>query len=50
MPVIAGFNEGEIRSLLYFMPSDVPANQAAYEADARRRFGLEADAFLAVLS
>jgi para-nitrobenzyl esterase len=48
VPVLAGFNEGEIRSLLYFMPSNVPANQAAYQADVRRRFGPEADAFLAV--
>lgn len=48
VPVIAGFNEGEIRSLLYFMPSNVPPNQAAYEADVRRRFGAEAAAFLAV--
>lgn len=48
VPVIAGFNEGEIRSLLHFMPSDVPATQAAYQADVRRRFGAEADAYLAV--
>jgi para-nitrobenzyl esterase len=48
VPVIAGFNEGEIRSLLYFMPGDIPANRAAYEADVRRRFGAEAAAFLAV--
>lgn len=48
VPVIAGFNEGEIRSLLYFMPSEIPASRAAYEADVRRRFGAEADAFLAV--
>lgn len=48
VPVIAGFNEGEIRSLLYFMPKDVPANQAAYQADVRRRFGADANAFLAV--
>ncbi|HEY5759027.1 MAG TPA: carboxylesterase family protein [Steroidobacter sp.] len=48
VPVIAGFNEGEIRSLLHFMPSEVPATQAAYEVDVRRRFGTEADAYLAV--
>jgi para-nitrobenzyl esterase len=48
VPIIAGFNEGEIRSLLYFMPSNVPASQAAYQADVRRRFGTEADDFLAV--
>jgi para-nitrobenzyl esterase len=48
VPVIAGFNEGEIRSLLYFMPRNVPATQAEYQADVRRRFGSDADAFLAV--
>lgn len=48
VPVIAGFNEGEIRSLLHFMPKNVPATQAAYQADVRRRFGTEADAFLAI--
>jgi para-nitrobenzyl esterase len=48
VPVIAGFNEGEIRTLLYVMPKDIPADQAAYVADVRRRFGSEADAFLAV--
>lgn len=48
VPIIAGFNEGEIRSLLYFMPRNVPATQHEYRADVRRRFGSEADAFLAV--
>lgn len=48
VPLIAGFNEGEIRSLLHFMPGSVPASQAEYEADVRRRFGSEAAAFLAV--
>jgi para-nitrobenzyl esterase len=48
VPTIAGFNEGEIRSLLYFMPSEVPVSQAAYEADVRRRFGAEAATFLKV--
>ncbi|WP_331066992.1 carboxylesterase/lipase family protein [Steroidobacter sp.] len=45
--VIAGFNEGEIRSLPYFMPP-WPETRAAYEADVRRRFGDQAPAFLAV--
>lgn len=48
VPLIAGFNEGEIRSLLHFMPREVPDTQAAYEADVRRRFGSAAAAFLAV--
>ncbi len=47
VPVLAGFNEGEIRSLLFLMPK-APATQAAYEADVRRRFGAQADAYLAV--
>jgi carboxylesterase type B len=47
VPVIAGFNEGEIRSLLFLMPK-APDSQSAYEADVRRRFGDEAPAYLAV--
>jgi para-nitrobenzyl esterase len=46
VPVLAGFNEGEIRSLLFLMPK-APATQVAYEADVRRRFGASAAAFLA---
>ena len=47
VPVLAGFNEGEIRSLLFLMPK-APDNRAAYEADVRRRFGAKASDFLAV--
>ncbi|MEG3152277.1 carboxylesterase family protein [Sphingomonas sp. ZT3P38] len=47
VPVLAGFNEGEIRSLLFLMPK-APDSQAAYVADVRRRFGPEADAYLTV--
>ena len=47
VPVLAGFNEGEIRSLLYLMPK-APDSQPAYEADVRRRFGAQASDFLAV--
>lgn len=47
VPVLAGFNEGEIRSLLFLMPK-APATQAAYEADVRERFGEQASAYLAV--
>jgi para-nitrobenzyl esterase len=47
VPVLAGFNEGEIRSLLFLMPR-APDSQAAYVADVRRRFGAAADAYLAV--
>lgn len=47
VPIMAGFNEGEIRSLLYLMPK-VPDSPTAYEADVRRRFGAQAAEFLAV--
>ncbi|HVY85169.1 MAG TPA: carboxylesterase family protein [Caulobacterales bacterium] len=47
VPVLAGFNEGEIRSLLFLMPH-APDTSAAYVADVRRRFGAEADRYLAV--
>jgi len=47
VPVLAGFNEGEIRSLLYLMPS-APDSPSAYVADVRRRFGAQAAQFLAV--
>src|SRR5690606_21289455 len=42
-----GFNEGEIRSLRMLMPK-APGSQAAYVADVRHRFGVEADAYLKV--
>jgi para-nitrobenzyl esterase len=47
VPVLAGFNEGEIRSLLFLMPK-APDTQAAYESDVHRRFGEKASTFLAV--
>jgi para-nitrobenzyl esterase len=47
VPVLAGFNEGEIRSLLFLMPK-APASQSAYLADVRSRFGAQAPAYLAV--
>jgi len=47
VPIIAGFNEGEIRSLPFLMPK-APDSQAAYIADVRRRFGSKASDFLAV--
>ena len=46
-PVLAGFNEGEIRSLLFLMPK-APDSQVAYEADVRQRFGAQAASYLAV--
>ena len=47
VPVLAGFNEGEIRSLLFLMPK-APDTQAAYKADVHRRFGSAAGRYLAV--
>jgi para-nitrobenzyl esterase len=45
VPVIAGFNSGEIRSLRYLAPPP-PAGAAAYEAAIRERYGDLADEFL----
>jgi para-nitrobenzyl esterase len=47
VPVLAGFNEGEIRSLLFLMPK-APDSRAAYLADVRQRFGVRAAAYFAV--
>ncbi|MBE1527156.1 para-nitrobenzyl esterase [Sphingopyxis sp. OAS728] len=45
VPMIAGFNIGEIRSLRILAPP-VPANAAAYETSIRERYGDLADAWL----
>ncbi|GAA0629100.1 carboxylesterase family protein [Brevundimonas kwangchunensis] len=45
VPVLAGFNSGEIRSLRMLAPP-VPADAAAYERTIRERYGDLADAFL----
>ena len=45
VPLIAGFNAGEIRSLTPLAPP-VPASAAAYESAIRERYGDLADAFL----
>jgi para-nitrobenzyl esterase len=45
VPVVAGFNQGEIRSLMMLAPRP-PATAAAYEAAIRERYGDQADAFL----
>jgi len=47
VPVLAGFNSGEIRSLRSLMPPAV-ADAAAYEKEIRARYGDLADAFLAL--
>jgi len=45
VPLLAGFNSGEIRSLTPLAPP-VPASAAAYESTIRERYGDLADAFL----
>ncbi len=45
VPVLAGYNEGEIRSLRILLPPP-PASAEAYEAEIRARYGERADAFL----
>jgi para-nitrobenzyl esterase len=46
VPILAGFNEGEIRSLRFLLPPP-PADAAAYTGEIRARYGDLADAFLA---
>lgn len=45
VPILAGFNEGEIRSLRFLLPP-APANGDAYANEIRARYGDLADAFL----
>lgn len=45
VPVLAGYNEGEIRSLRFLLPPP-PADAAAYTREIRARYGDLADAFL----
>jgi para-nitrobenzyl esterase len=45
VPLLAGFNSGEIRSLRILAPP-VPADAATYEKEIRARYGDLADAFL----
>jgi para-nitrobenzyl esterase len=45
VPVLAGFNQGEIRSLMMLAPKP-PASAAAYEQTVRARYGDQAGAFL----
>lgn len=47
VPILAGFNTGEIRSLRSLMPPAV-ADAAAYEKEIRARYADLADAFLAL--
>lgn len=45
VPVLVGFNSGEIRSLRFLAPA-VPASESAYVAEIRKRYGPLADAWL----
>lgn len=45
VPILTGFNQGEIRSLLMLAPK-APADAATYEKEIRARYGELADAFL----
>lgn len=45
VPILAGFNDGEIRSLRFLLPSP-PPDPAAYASEIRARYGDLADAFL----
>ncbi|MEJ2814552.1 carboxylesterase family protein [Caulobacter sp. CCG-8] len=45
VPILAGFNSGEIRSLRVLAPP-VPADAATYEAEIRKRYGDLAQAYL----
>ena len=45
VPILAGFNEGEIRSLRFLLPPP-PPDAAAYEAEIRSRYGDLAEAML----
>jgi para-nitrobenzyl esterase len=45
VPILAGFNEGEIRSLRFLLPPQ-PADAEAYESEIRARYGDLADAML----
>lgn len=45
VPMLAGFNQGEIRSLR-FLAAPAPTDAQAYEATIRERYGVLADEFL----
>jgi para-nitrobenzyl esterase len=46
VPILAGFNEGEIRSLRFLLPP-APADATVYAREIRSRYGNLSDAFLA---
>ncbi|MBU1345607.1 MAG: carboxylesterase family protein [Alphaproteobacteria bacterium] len=46
VPLLTGFNAGEIRSLRFLLPPEPPTDHAAYEQAIRRGYGALADEFL----
>ena len=46
VPLLAGFNQGEIRSLRFLLPPSPPADAQAYEAAIRAAYGPLAETFL----
>jgi len=46
VPLMAGFNAGEIRSLRFLLPPSPPTEAAPYEQAIREKYGALADAFL----
>lgn len=46
VPLLAGFNQGEIRSLRFLLPPSPPADATAYEAAIRAAYGPLVDTFL----
>lgn len=46
IPILAGFNSGEIRSLRFLAPAELPSDPAAYETTIRAAYGDLADDFL----
>jgi para-nitrobenzyl esterase len=46
VPLLAGFNQGEIRSLRILLPPNPPTDAAVYEQTIREKYGELADAFL----
>lgn len=46
VPLLVGFNAGEIRSLRFLLPPSPPSDPAVYEQAIRERYGPLADVFL----
>jgi len=46
VPLLVGFNAGEIRSLRFLLPPLPPTDPAVYEREIRDRYGVLADEFL----